>query len=1662
MKAQSTRARHGAVAPWTTRRCLAALGAVLLLLLSSRVASAAPLTAVALDQLQVYVDCSERCALGRVATQTQCQAACGTPSATWNKNTDNVVNRRDFQLALMEFANPASICYEGGAVVPKGQCGGSNCLATHTAAQCADADGDGIKAWQEALVSGMSDNVAQTPCTSGLQCNGFAQQCFYEEILDLSYCKARSVTSAFHLEKIEENAEEVTVALVFDYSPVPPSVMDLYVTYNGAALTLTESRALAAAKSAGKDVQVRHVGDNLLRVIVLGAADARVIQPGRVAELVFRRKTGDVATIQFSTDGDQRQHSMAPTPGGFGVALREDSAWGSSVTLKSGSDPTEGRTLLHYDFDSAERPLALSTAKPAATLCDQVRLTSTRSTLAGDCPVEPAIPPGGVNDPQYASSKLKRDRWISQLSALQAGTVVTTRAIEGVNGSAAWFDGENDHVAFPLTFNQPASAGGDFTEARQSFSLSFWAYREPSASAEQVLYSRNVDSTEITKFALLARPSATLADKFDLVWLSGNLTGGTRTVLSEGLPDRKWTHIGISVAGNAPGIKVNVYVDGRAVGSTITLATGALVTCPSIDNSLKKRMTLHQEGDLATVQGTGPESLFFSAAGSNGLYGIEAADPNGLGRRAILRLAGASAKDPDYNPVVDRVVYSSNESGNSEIWIAGQDGSQTRRITSGFGSTADGIFARRPRWAPDGSGIVFESNARDLERSDNVEGAGYHLFYIPYDPIANAVAIPGPSNSVLSVLDYVEQVAAGKISSFRLTRHTEAFSNTGAQWLSGSGTGDLARGELAYTATEPNGSNPRVRRVRIAKSYLIGGGGAGPDPAAEATADARKELLAFTADPSLVQNRTLLAARGSRRAGQPTSEKALLAAQEVVDSAATDFSATVTAAGTCSSGGSAFNVSVRYVGGGSVTEFYGLFVGYSQADSKPEMSSVVAGSWLDANAKTFRASQVFGATDAVRIEVTSPVNATPIPTNTEVARMRFCGATSPTVSLKKKIIKQSFSTITITTAENTPPSVVPGPFELHDPRIQSVTSAEFSPDLSRLALGVIFDARPTLFRTAGLSGTAGADQLLADPARVEGISWSSVERFYHCNWIGAVRNPTSKLYQGAFQGGLEDVKLVDYVRTADAFAAESERGHERLKQAGRDDPTPTVAASCAIDTECGTGDLCVSGKCQRVSCVATNPAPCARGRCQRLPLELASTEQYACTAECVSDSTCMEKQCANGPCRFCDSAALTCSECRVVDGAVQGCPDRNSYACDRGSCVSACYSTVSGESKYLCDPATEYCRAGRCVLFDWNWADLGPMSLVGAGEMAAFGVKPTAAISQLYRIQIQALGVADLGHPPELLVEGKAPGVAGGDWFDIGRIVVDNETNAEATSRPYVVNTPYPVTTLRLRTILPPYENLTQSAMGLLDGRAGEFCTAAQGAACRFRATGSRALLGYEAWIPGHLSKCKLDSSKCNAEQNKFLGAGTPVALVLDVKVKNDTSQPLSSWVNRICPYWTGSGVVSEPVKGNGDPNWLIYGDASRELSNQKTKYYPTATATALQSFNAQARGFGVLNCNYVDDTGGVAAIAGIEVPVVGVSYPAGGQFATEGNVRESANGCLVDQGTPQVADYRACYEWDGAEVSFDPFASTPIPYRTLTLAQFSSFGWGVLGDKAP
>ena len=75
-----------------------------------------------------------------------------------------------------------------------------------------------------------------------------------------------------------------------------------------------------------------------------------------------------------------------------------------------------------------------------------------------------------------------------------------------------------------------------------------------------------------------------------------------------------------------------------------------------------------------------------------------------------------------YSPDGKRIAYSSNRSGNYDLWVADADGDNATQITNlGAGLTG------APRWSPDGKRIAFDSNQRGDYDIYVADADGRHL-----------------------------------------------------------------------------------------------------------------------------------------------------------------------------------------------------------------------------------------------------------------------------------------------------------------------------------------------------------------------------------------------------------------------------------------------------------------------------------------------------------------------------------------------------------------------------------------------------------------------------------------------------------------------------------------------------------------------------------------------------------------------------------------------------------------------------------------------------------------------------------------------------------------------------------------------------------------------
>ena len=1727
-------------------------------------ADAEPLTLFQLDSFARYLGCLE--------TGSD-SSTCPEENIRWEKDLLDGIGGDDYRLALREFWDDGeltyvcyrnrngdtlsnidiepSACGDDCAVVPHSLCdaGASKCLETgRSTAECEDVDGDGIRRWQEDAI-GSSDHVVNNTCDMNEPAScGFAMACGSDHkyapdpdfpnievpvfddpahaiCVPRENCAGDSCT-AFHLEVASINNNELIVYVVFDYAPVPPTILDLYVDYDFNFMTLVDARLMKDDDCTdeiglcNKELATSHPSDNRLRLTVLSPNSNSTIPMDRpIIELVFDRTAHGQTRIAFTGQDHLQIESMAPDQGEDGTGepnlneLADDALWGEAVQIPA-VDPNGPRLLLYYSFDNAADYLDYADVKNGAELCD----------LVGECSVL------SENDDYQREQK---EIYQAKLNVLQRGTErVSEQISHGVIGPGGYLDGKTDHLEFPVTVNDPKRDQDGhyyYDQASQSFSLSTWFYSEgdglevPEGEAGQVIFSRN-SYLEETKFGVSVKMAPSADDPNvrvpTLFWFSGPVAEApTLQRISSDFNVLEWTHLGLvfhdAMAGeddDGDGVvdevgeevdRISFFIDGKPVALSYpnidddhdgdTDEAGELsydlpfkrnggsgtgtdkdfkLECPAPDRT--GGLLMHEEGqDVGPIGSPGaPEVLFFASA-KNNQYGIETMDLYGFERTELIRDDITSAKELDYSPFLDKIVYSSNKNDHYEIWIADGDGSNPKQITKGFGDTSRGIFARRPRWAPDGTAIIFDSNVYSLEYMDNIRARTYQLYYIQYDRVRNEVAVPLEDGGASTMLDYDFIIANQTVSFYRLTSNPMRNAYN-AVWIDGKSS--ERKGRIWFNSASDKHDDREIKVLTI-PSVISGGEGTdifenNPDSCLVKRDPGTDDILPdFNAEYRLFDgySRTVAYGKNDVVESQIAFSKEWVtyvdAAEAIEDTSGSpfvfdDIDATAdevrfsvyldTTAYDCFDVNSSCDSDAR---GCLPDEIPELYIRYDDVVVRSDVSDTITGkdpsdsgnnitaSGADGLGKTVKVyDQPTSTEQFVKIRAGSELNSKPLclPNNPLVflARLSFTAAPGQTITahsfgdLFEAKIRKTHQAIGIADM-NAESGMVETLGQFHQDALSNfVKDMAFSPDGNRLVMHGIENARPVVVvQEVGEKSTDNMynaymneevgfvlsplpdgcelpeitfKKISGAPMNVDGLSWEKIERFYPCNWIGAHKERDSKLYQNGFRGGMDELKLFSYARDPRGFLSDYERGHAWLEKEKRDKTLPAKTMTCSDHYDCPEYMLCMpngtnGNECRPQPCdmeaAMGEPGSCAcetsgdticgvtgrAGVCTLMPIPAAHGQaapeedengqpvdptvwqwDTVCVAECVSDTQCFKEECSNGPCRFCDDNA--CHECRVgertigsdIKREIQGCPDRNSWDCVDGTCVTECYAFENGESIYLCDPALEYCRQGRCRMFDWDWTDISPMTFSSIGDMGFGSIDPTVAIDQRYPVRIIAYGVEDYLTPPELLVEGMARGnyedlVYERTWFKIGHVQVYNKNENEAQDNPYVIYTPVPISDLRIRLVQPLLDNPTASATGLgfwdqkrcnasggcktcmvwgdtvstpSNGCAASVCMKwddpyrpvdAPPASCTQRAPGSRATIGYPIGISTRQSRRACDRREmgsCHYHDNDFyanqyLNPGQTAAIVLGVEVAG-TSAKLEQ--NHFCPYTSAAG----------------------------------------------------------------------------------------------------------------------------------------------------------
>jgi WD40 repeat protein len=124
---------------------------------------------------------------------------------------------------------------------------------------------------------------------------------------------------------------------------------------------------------------------------------------------------------------------------------------------------------------------------------------------------------------------------------------------------------------------------------------------------------------------------------------------------------------------------------------------------PLVANGAARSLTLGNSSDRQPVYSPDGRQIVFSSNRSGNLDLWSVSRETGIVRRLTDDLA--DDWDPGFSPDGRKLIWSSTRSGNLEIWIANADGTAPRQLTR------DGFAAENPTMTQDGRWIVYDSSA---------------------------------------------------------------------------------------------------------------------------------------------------------------------------------------------------------------------------------------------------------------------------------------------------------------------------------------------------------------------------------------------------------------------------------------------------------------------------------------------------------------------------------------------------------------------------------------------------------------------------------------------------------------------------------------------------------------------------------------------------------------------------------------------------------------------------------------------------------------------------------------------------------------------------------------------------------------------------------------
>ncbi len=120
-------------------------------------------------------------------------------------------------------------------------------------------------------------------------------------------------------------------------------------------------------------------------------------------------------------------------------------------------------------------------------------------------------------------------------------------------------------------------------------------------------------------------------------------------------------------------------------------------------------------GQAGEYKPSGATSVIAFTTDQDQIPHIYTVNPDGADTRSLSSENQTADGTPCWSPDGSKIAFTSNRSGDYEIWVMNADGSERQRLTRRSG------FDALPSWSPDGSKIVFTGEIRDEEGVGNLE-----------------------------------------------------------------------------------------------------------------------------------------------------------------------------------------------------------------------------------------------------------------------------------------------------------------------------------------------------------------------------------------------------------------------------------------------------------------------------------------------------------------------------------------------------------------------------------------------------------------------------------------------------------------------------------------------------------------------------------------------------------------------------------------------------------------------------------------------------------------------------------------------------------------------------------------------------------------------------